>query len=144
MKERVSSRVVFKSNIRIPITIAEIHGKPVKTNSTVVSIKDISMHGLQFKTNLNFPVHENLILDFNLYRDQLQSLRGYIVWKQEHGDDYQYGVQFTSVPAGYLQYCINVASEQEIEPITDVNHVTPDVNHVTPSEVILPIDQSNN
>ncbi|WP_025028457.1 PilZ domain-containing protein [Caldalkalibacillus mannanilyticus] len=113
MKERMSARVVFTSNIRIPFTIAELHGKPVKANSTVVSIKDISMHGLQFYSSLNFPVNEDLILDFNLYRDQLQSLRGYIVWKQQHGEEYKYGVQFTSVPAGFLHYFISMAGAQE-------------------------------
>ncbi|OEH91954.1 EAL domain-containing protein [Bacillus solimangrovi] len=91
MKRRKYFRVEFPSLLQGEMTISSFKGKAVQLGSSKILIADIGLGGLHFYSNVDMPVHPEIVLTFTT--EQL-SVRGTVEWKRGHKGYYEYGVQF--------------------------------------------------
>ncbi len=93
-------REYYRINMQFPLcsgmTIISFKGKKVSLGHSKALIEDISIGGMRFTTNVEFPVQPDIILEFKTkIMNEVVKTNGVIVWKQEIGENlYQYGLEF--------------------------------------------------
>lgn len=93
-------RNYYRINLQFPLcsgmTIISFKGKKVSLGRSKALIEDISIGGLRFTTNIEFPVQPDIIFEFKIkIMNEVIKTTGVIVWKLEIGDNlYQYGLEF--------------------------------------------------
>ena len=94
INKRKFFRVYTKKPICTEMEIVSFNGKSIKTHSSSVCIKDISLYGLRFSSKLELPIGENIIYQFKLQiLHKSYYIKGNIIWhKKEKNGDIYYGV----------------------------------------------------
>ncbi len=93
-------REYYRINMQFPLcsgmTIISFKGKKVSLGQSKALIEDISIGGMRFTTNVEFPVQPDITLEFKTkIMNETIKTNGVIVWKQETGENlYQYGLEF--------------------------------------------------
>lgn len=89
-------RIEFKFPLKGTVRLIKMHGKNVESGKTNILIENIGLGGLRFLSNLKFPLHRDLILEFETkILDEHVKLNGYVVWTREVKNGiYQYGIEF--------------------------------------------------
>lgn len=79
------------------LTIETINQESQLTENTDVLVRNISLGGLQFESNLSFPVDEGIIYKF--HSESYGDLHGIIIWKENVDGllQHRYGVKFTAL-----------------------------------------------
>ncbi|MBM7648669.1 diguanylate cyclase (GGDEF)-like protein/PAS domain S-box-containing protein [Bacillus ectoiniformans] len=96
----VNRRKYFRAHFHHPLkgmmSLKELKGKKVQVGSSPILIKNVGVGGLCFISNINLPVHPELILEMNFsLNGRDQAFLGKIKWKEDSGDDlYEYGLEF--------------------------------------------------
>ncbi|MFC5465409.1 EAL domain-containing protein [Lederbergia graminis] len=91
-------RKYFRIDLHYPLkakmTLTSIKGKEVKLGKTDVLIENIGPGGLKFLSNIHLPIRSDIFFQFDTkILNEPITLSGYIVWKEEVQDIYQYGLQ---------------------------------------------------
>jgi Trk-type K+ transport system membrane component len=107
MNPRMHRRFDYEKPIIGRLQINEINGKSVDTNYCLVEIINISMGGLCFVSNLNFPISEDLLVKIT---HRQETVKGHIVWKDNKIGNYLYGFKITSSTLGYLKFNYELVS----------------------------------
>jgi c-di-GMP-binding flagellar brake protein YcgR len=94
-----------KATLYVSLSIHCINNKEIKTGQAIVHLEDISLGGLSFESELNFPADGDFILKFE--NILFGSMYGNIRWKQKEENGYRYGVQFLSVSNVLYRLLIN-------------------------------------
>ena len=89
-------RIDFKFPLKGTVRLIEMHGKNVESGKTNILIENIGLGGLRFLSNLKFPMHREIVLEFETrILDEHVKLNGYVVWNREVKTGiYQYGIEF--------------------------------------------------
>ena len=88
-------RLRFKFPLCAEMTIIKFNNEDVNLGYSKLLIEDISIGGLRFLSNMDLPVQRNIILQFETrILDEQLKFTGYIVWKKEINNLFQYGVEF--------------------------------------------------
>lgn len=77
------------------MAIVQYKGKPVKMGKTEVIIENIGVGGLCFLSHVSLPVNPEMIMRFrtSICGEEL-AVNGIIVWSEEAGKHFRYGVKF--------------------------------------------------
>jgi hypothetical protein len=91
-------RLKSKSKLFSDIAVVKVKNQPVKTGKKQIIVTDICLGGLQFISNLKFPVSSNMMLSFKLQIiDDIILLYGYVIRMQELKNGiYEYGIKFNN------------------------------------------------
>ena len=102
---RKSYRIKYETPICTKISIVNVNGKAVITGTGHICVEDIGPGGLKFLSGLDFPVTENVIIQFGWeIEESVTEFYGCIVRKEHYKNGiYRYGVKF-----------INDMSENEV------------------------------
>lgn len=108
-------REYYRINMQFPLcsgmTIISFKGKKVSLGHSKALIEDISIGGMRFTTNVEFPVQPDIILEFKTkIMNEVVKTNGVIVWKQEIGENlYQYGLEFniSELERDHLSHTLN-------------------------------------
>ncbi|MBH0229816.1 EAL domain-containing protein [Halobacillus yeomjeoni] len=98
VERRKEFRLPLNPSITAMMTITNIKGESVTLGQKGVEIKNIGPGGLNFKSDLLFPVKGKYILKFHIeLKKKNIVVEGRVVWKKENliENNYNYGVQFT-------------------------------------------------
>lgn len=106
INKRKFFRVYTKKPICTEMEIVSFNGKSIKTHSSNVCIKDLSLCGLKFSSKLELPIGENIIYQFKLQLlHKCYYIKGHIVWhKEEKNGDIYYGVHSIIDEKMYADY----------------------------------------
>lgn len=88
-------RLRFDFPLQAEMTLLKFKEKNLNLGMSKVLIKDISLGGLRYLSDVNLPVHEDFILLFvtEIFREKW-SFTGRNVWKMQTNGLYEYGVEF--------------------------------------------------
>lgn len=88
-------RLQFDFPLCADMTIVRLKGKDIRIGKSRTLVKDISLGGLCFLSNINMPAREGLVLQFTttIFEKQIQFV-GDIVWKLEENGLWRYGLKF--------------------------------------------------
>jgi hypothetical protein len=86
-KERTTNKRLialrYKEPLRAKLSIVEVRGCSTQSKAALISVDKISVNGLRFLSELIFPVHPRIILNFRVViLDETIDLRGTITWSQ--------------------------------------------------------------
>jgi hypothetical protein len=81
-------------NYTCKLTIWELNNNKVKMEFINIDVQNIGLGGLQFQSELWFPIQEDMILKFD--NTIFGSLYGFIIWENVETDKIKYGVKFTT------------------------------------------------
>lgn len=92
-------RKYFRIDLQYPLeafmTVAELNGKKVQLGNTKVVVENIGPGGLRFVSNIKLPTRSDIVLKFQTtIIDEEMTLYGTIVFDEEQGNLYRYGVKF--------------------------------------------------
>lgn len=92
-------RKYFRIDLQYPLeafmTVAELNGKKVQLGNTKVLVENIGPGGLRFVSNIKLPTRSDIVLKFQTtIIDEEMTLYGTIVFDEEQGDLYRYGIKF--------------------------------------------------
>jgi hypothetical protein len=84
--------------------IQKYKNKHSLSHTTLLKVENMSLTGLRFTSDLNFPVTDELVLslEFSLLGRNI-FLLGTIVWKQKTAVSYIYGFEIISSNIGYMK-----------------------------------------
>jgi hypothetical protein len=104
MNRRINQRIDLNNPLVVQTKIHKFYNKQVPHHITWVNIENISLNGLCFSSDLNFPVNKNMVLSFKVRLFNFQTtILGTIVWKRKTIDGYTYGLEILSSNIGYIQ-----------------------------------------
>lgn len=89
-------RYDFQNLLVVNMTIKEFRGQNLSIGNTKVLVKNISLGGLCFISNIKIPVNKEIVLKFiiNIDRKEL-STYGHPIWSHEIDNNlYEYGIRF--------------------------------------------------
>jgi hypothetical protein len=94
--------VRLNMNSSCKLTISELNNEKVKKMESInVVVRNIGLGGLQFESELWFPVQDDMILKFD---DTIFGiLYGFILWRNVETAGIKYGVEFTSTNGNMFQ-----------------------------------------
>ncbi|WP_052307750.1 EAL domain-containing protein [Bacillus timonensis] len=92
-------RRYYRINLLFPLssqmTLTSILGNMVKLGSTEVLIEDIGPGGLRLLSTIHLPVRPDINYQFTTkIMNEVVTLNGYVVWKEEIKGIFQYGLKF--------------------------------------------------
>ena len=94
-ERRKFSRVNLVFPLSSQMTLTSIQGQRVELGKTEVLIEDIGAGGLKFLSTIQLPIRPDILFQFEvIIMGQPLTLHGYVVWKNEIEDIFQYGLQF--------------------------------------------------
>jgi hypothetical protein len=95
-------RKFFRIHLEVPLyasmTLVRIHGRNVELGKTEVLIEDIGLGGLRFLSDIQLPVHRDILLAFEteILGNNI-NMYGSVVWMSElKSGVYQYGLEFST------------------------------------------------
>ncbi|MCP8615587.1 PilZ domain-containing protein [Salirhabdus salicampi] len=108
MENRKFSRLTLSNN-RSQLRLEQIPNK-----ATNISVKDISLNGLRFISNLNLPTNSNFKyhIDFSFNGPEF-ALKGNIVWQKQTHNGFEYGFQIDTFPIEYYHALENYLYESQ-------------------------------
>jgi hypothetical protein len=98
----LNRRTFFRIDLRVPLcsslTVVQVAGKNVSLGKAQVCIDNIGPGGLAFLSNLEFPVAEDVLINFSIkLLNEIYELQGVIVRRINVVDNiFRYGVKFDS------------------------------------------------
>ncbi|MEH7381505.1 EAL domain-containing protein [Bacillus sp. JJ1533] len=92
-------RRYYRINLLFPIssqmTLTTILGNKVELGNTEILIEDIGPGGLRFLSTIHLPVRPDISYQFKTkIMDEMMTLNGHVVWKEEVKGVFQYGIKF--------------------------------------------------
>ncbi|MFS0820383.1 EAL domain-containing protein [Bacillus sp. 1P02SD] len=92
-------RRYYRINLLFPLssqmTLTSILGNKVQLGSTEALIEDIGPGGLRFLSTIHLPVRPDITYQFHTkIMDEMVTLNGHVVWKEEVKGIFQYGLKF--------------------------------------------------
>jgi hypothetical protein len=113
MGNRRGERRDLKIPVRGKTKIHKYQNQYISSNTALIEVENISINGLRFSSQLDFPVTRELVLsvEFQLLGNTNQ-IAGVIVWKRKNKNSYTYGFEILSVKMGYIQSVVPL-----VEPV---------------------------
>lgn len=126
--EKHNRRNFYRLHLKFPLcaemTIAKFNNEDVNLGYSKSLIEDISLGGLRFLSTMNLPAQRDLILRFETrILDEQINFTGYIVWKKEVNNLFQYGLEFN----------INDKEREKFTPILNRLTIQLNKNSLSPS-----------
>ncbi|PKG25600.1 EAL domain-containing protein [Niallia nealsonii] len=93
---RYESRIILQYPLSTKMSVTSIKDKKVNLGKTEVLVEELSFRGIRFLSAIDLPVRPEILLQFETkIMNEKVAMNGYVIWKQEMHDIYEYGLQFT-------------------------------------------------
>lgn len=118
---RNDPRIILQYPLSAKMSVMSIKGKKVDLGKTEVLLEELSFGGIRFLSAIDLPARPEILLQFETkIMNEKVAMTGYVVWKQEICDIYEYGLQFTvnEKDKEYIAKILNNFLEQsQINPL---------------------------
>ncbi|WP_046180406.1 PilZ domain-containing protein [Domibacillus tundrae] len=104
MKNRRDERKELNFPVQGTVKIYKFGNKCISNRNALINIENISLNGLRFSSNLEFPITKEMTLcmEFEVFGLKKQ-LVGTLVWKRKDTNKFIYGIEIVSANMGYIQ-----------------------------------------
>ncbi|WP_186576575.1 PilZ domain-containing protein [Aquibacillus kalidii] len=100
---RQGSRIPFQTAPSMKTTITRVNGLNLFKSETVIALKDVSVSGICFTSELDFEVGQYLTIELSLFTPTNQ-IFGEVVRKESKDSSYTYGFKITTADKTYHEY----------------------------------------
>ncbi|WP_088104334.1 PilZ domain-containing protein [Halalkalibacter urbisdiaboli] len=112
---RIYQRIDLQTPVTADIYIYKLEGREIESKKIRVPIENVGLGGFSYRSNLNFPIGEDVPVLFKVYLLTGITLYGEIVWKKEEEEEYNYGFKITSCDMRYFLHCEGLLNRQGVK-----------------------------
>ncbi|WP_409300078.1 PilZ domain-containing protein [Peribacillus sp. SCS-155] len=112
MDRRTEKRVNFKQPKPVKAKIHQLGNRSLPSGTAEVKIENISLNGLRFSSDLDFPITKEMDLTFEIeLLGEHSSIAGSILWKEKIESGYMYGVEINITNPAYIKSIAYITSQ---------------------------------
>ncbi|WP_407269637.1 PilZ domain-containing protein [Radiobacillus sp. PE A8.2] len=103
MYTRKHERLHFDKPTTVPATIGTVYNNVINQQKASVSLRNISLSGMCFTSDIDVSVGDLLLLELNLFTN-VNLIYAEVRWKKSTKDSFTYGIKIVTSDLNYFKY----------------------------------------